>query len=281
MKAIVIFSAILFTSFGCFSQSIFKGKNQSFEVEYLKPDMPNIFFSYRTTELFSFSVPNLDSAYNLAHKAVEILAMKPNEDGSDIFVRINDGKLEIRRFAEFPKTAFILKTSGETGGGLKLDILEAYNLSNAIDKERERKKSQIVSKPAIYTQDDQRFSIEYLEVGGDVGTVIYWGYQDPKFSAIVKIISFSQPDIIASLKLVDKIIFMLGMEQTSMDKDINETFTTSRPSVELSLNRFGNNQKVIYILNKENGDLTGGLKIDLDLAKKLKSALLTAFSKEK
>jgi len=280
MKALVIFSAIFFISFGSFSQSIHKGKNQDFQVEYLRPDMPNIFFSYRAPELFSFSVPNLDSAYNLAFKAFEIISMKPNEDGTDIFVRMNDDKLEIRRFAEFPNSVYILKTSGDFGGGLKLDMLEAYYLREAIDKERERKKSQIVSKPAIYTQDDQRFSIEYLEVGGDVGTVIYWGYQDPKFSAIVKIISFTQPDIIASLKLVDKIIFMLGMEQTSMDKDINETFTTTRPSVELSLNRFGNNQKVIYILNKENGELTGGLKIDLDLAKKLKSALLIAFSKE-
>lgn len=140
MKALLIISAIFFISFGCFSQSIYKGKNQNFEVEYLRPDMPNIFFSYKAPELFSFSVPNLDSAYNLAHKTVEILSMKPNEDGSDIFVRINDGKLEIRRFAEFPKTAFILKTSGDNGGGLKLDILEAYNLSTAIDKERERKK---------------------------------------------------------------------------------------------------------------------------------------------
>jgi len=136
--------------------------------------------------------------------------------------------------------------------------------------------SQTVSKPAIYTQADQRFSIEYLEVGGDIGTLIYWGYQDPKYSTIVKLISFSQPNIVASIKLVDKIIFMLGMEETSKDQDINDTFTTAVSSEELSLNRFGFDQKVIYILHKENGDLRGGLKIDLDLAKKLKIALITA-----
>lgn len=146
--------------------------------------------------------------------------------------------------------------------------------------------SQNVSKPNIveYTQDSQWLSVRYLNVGPPLGNLIYWSYQDPKHKQTAQMseldkldishfIVFFTPSIESSIKLVDKIIFMLGMEETGKDQDINETFTEiAPPGMELSLNRKAINQKNIYVINKQNGEFRGGLMVDLDLANKLKSA---------
>ena len=143
--------------------------------------------------------------------------------------------------------------------------------------------SQTVSKPNIIepTQDSQWLSVRYFDVGPPLGTLIYWAYHDPKYKQptqiseldISRFIVFFTPSIESSIKLVDKIIFMLGMEETGQDQDINDTFTEIAPSsMELSLNRKGINQKNIYVINKQNGEFKGGLMVDLDLANKLKSA---------
>jgi hypothetical protein len=142
---------------------------------------------------------------------------------------------------------------------------------------------QTVSPPPIYKQMPfglQRFSVKYLELGE--GTeFVYWSYQDPKFTQITKFVSFVLPDIDTSIKLVDKVIFMLGMEPTDKDGRITDKFTEVAPgsTSELLLSRFGSDQTTIYILQSEPIGLVGGLKINLEVANQLKDAF--AIEKQK
>lgn len=143
--------------------------------------------------------------------------------------------------------------------------------------------SQTVSEPSIYKQipyGTQKFSIEYLKVG-DAAEYVYWGYQDPEYKAITKFVSFILPDIDTSIRLVDKIIFILGMEPTSTDGKITDEWkeVSAGSTTGLLLNRFGFNQKKVYIINQTESGLVGGLQIDLVAANELKMAF--AIQKEK
>ena len=144
--------------------------------------------------------------------------------------------------------------------------------------------SQTVSQPPIYKQMPyglQRFSVDYLKVE-EGKEFIYWGYQDPKYKSITKFVSFVLPDIDTSIKLVDKVIFILGMDATDKDGKITDEFlevASGGNATKLTLARFGFDQSTVYILHSEPIGLVGGLKINLEVANQLKDAF--AIEKQK
>ena len=116
---------------------------------------------------------------------------------------------------------------------------------------------QTVSKKPIYN-GSQSLSITELEDGR-----IFFSFQDSEYSAIVAIVSFSVSSKSKAIELIDKAIFILAMDKTDNDQQINDQFER------VELRRYGFNQKVIYLSDNRKKSL----KLNLKELQKIKLAL--------
>lgn len=128
--------------------------------------------------------------------------------------------------------------------------------------------SQTISKSPIYVGEwptyvgNNSFKIEELEPG-----YIYFAGQNSEYEHIINIASFSLSSKKEGLALIDKAIFMLGMEKTANDQDIKDTFQ------KLELKRYGNDQQNIHFMWYEGGGYKSFNPFNLQELKNIKTAL--------
>ena len=127
--------------------------------------------------------------------------------------------------------------------------------------------SQTLTKPPIY---DWGIKVQFLGEGNS----IHFLYQNPLYSPMVAIdlIDFVLPDIDESIKMTDKILFILEMEKTEKNINITDDF------FDVSLIRFGFRQKEVHVGPK---DGRPGWRFREEDTIRLKNALLDAKSKMK
>jgi hypothetical protein len=100
-------------------------------------------------------------------------------------------------------------------------------------------------------------SLRIVELGsGEIGFI----YQNPEYSMIIDLISFTCKSKTDAIKLMDKVIFILEMGKTDKEQNIIDEFES------ISLVRYGISQKVVYC----NGF---GLRLNLKICNKIKKAL--------
>ena len=116
--------------------------------------------------------------------------------------------------------------------------------------------SQTITPKAIYK--DFSLTVNEMDGGG-----IWFGYQNPDYTTIIDIVSFTTPSKLKAIALIEKAIFILSMEKTDKDQDIRDNFE----GVELV--RYGFAQKQVYLSDGKDRATSLNLK-RLDV---LKSAL--------
>ena len=99
--------------------------------------------------------------------------------------------------------------------------------------------SQTISQKPIY-EGSQRVSITEFNTGA-----IGFSYQNPDYKTIIDIVGFYVNSKTKAIELIDKAIFILNMEKTDKDQNINDNIGN------IGLIRYGFAQKTIYIQNKD------------------------------
>lgn len=117
----------------------------------------------------------------------------------------------------------------------------------------------ITAKP-IY-KGSQSLTIQKLN---DTEAIAFF-YQDSDYQAIVEITSFWVASKTEAINMIDKALFILGMEKTDKDQDITDNIG------DIQFIRYGFAQKAIYISGKNNKSL----RLDKKELLKIKAALET------
>jgi len=121
--------------------------------------------------------------------------------------------------------------------------------------------SQTISKPPIF-QGTERLTVQFV---GEEKVIFL--YQNPEYTSIIDIVSFSVPNLDNAIALMDKVLYILEMPETGEDEHIYDNF------LQTSLARYGFLQKEVYV--SEKGGSYRGKKFDKKEATKLKEALLS------
>lgn len=128
--------------------------------------------------------------------------------------------------------------------------------------------SQTISRAPIYKGEwptykgNNSFEIEESDLGG----IRFYG-QNSEYEHIINIISFSLDNKKDAIALIEKAIFMLGMETTGNDQNISDTFQ------KLELKRYGFDQKNINVMWYEDGGYKSFNPFNLQELKNIKTAL--------
>ncbi len=93
---------------------------------------------------------------------------------------------------------------------------------------------------------------------------IFFSYQNPEYTTIVDVVSFTASSKLKAIQLIEKAITILGMEKTDKEQHISDTFE----GVELA--RYGFSQKQISLSNGKNR----GIYLTSKDCNKIKDALL-------
>jgi hypothetical protein len=96
--------------------------------------------------------------------------------------------------------------------------------------------SQTITPKPIYK--DITVTISEMENGG-----IWFGYQNPDYTTIIDIVSFTATSKSSAIALIEKAIFVLGMEKTDKEQHIYDNFES------VQLVRYGFAQKQVYLSN--------------------------------
>ena len=113
------------------------------------------------------------------------------------------------------------------------------------------------------TYRDKNFlEIEELEPG-----YIYFAGQNSEYEHIINTASFSLDNKKDAIALIEKAIFILGMETTGNDQNISDTFQ------KIELRRYGFDQKNIHFMWFEYGDYKSFNPFNLQELKNIKTAL--------
>ena len=99
--------------------------------------------------------------------------------------------------------------------------------------------SQTITPKPIYK--DIALTISELESGR-----IYFGYQNPEYTTIIDIVSFTALSKSNALALLDKCVLILNMESTSRDQHINDNFGG------VQIARYGFAQKQVFLSDGKN-----------------------------
>lgn len=121
--------------------------------------------------------------------------------------------------------------------------------------------SQTISKPPIF-QGSERLTVQFL---GEEQVMFL--YQNPEYTSIIDIVSFTVSNLDNAIALMDKVLYILEMPETGKDEHINDTF------LQTSLVRYGFLQKVVLVSEK-NGP-NRGKQFNKKEATELKEALLS------
>jgi len=95
------------------------------------------------------------------------------------------------------------------------------------------------------------------------GGAIYFGYQNPEYTTIIDIVSFTAGSKSKALQLIEKAITILGMAKTDKEQHIKDSFEG------VQLVRYGFWQKRIFLSNGNDR----GLDLTLKDCNKIKNAL--------
>ena len=121
--------------------------------------------------------------------------------------------------------------------------------------------SQTISKPPIF-QGSERLTVQFL---GE--EQIMFLYQNPEYTSIIDIVSFTVSNLDNAIALMDKVLYILEMPETGKDEHIYDNF------LQTSLVRYGFLQKVVLVSEK-NGP-NRGKSFNKKEAEELKAALLS------
>lgn len=116
--------------------------------------------------------------------------------------------------------------------------------------------SQTVTPKPIYK--DFALTIKELE-----GGQIWFAYQNPEYTTIIDIVYFTADSKLKAIALIDKAIFILGMETTDKEQHINDYFEG------VQLVRYGFAQKQVYLSNEKDR----GIPLNLKRLNEIKLAL--------
>lgn len=95
--------------------------------------------------------------------------------------------------------------------------------------------SQTIDSKPIYV-GYQNLKVNEMENG-----TIWFGFQNPDYTTIVDIVSFTCESKTKAIELVDKVIFILAMEKTDKEQHIRDVF------LGVDLVRYGFAQKQVYL----------------------------------
>ena len=128
--------------------------------------------------------------------------------------------------------------------------------------------SQTISKSPIYVGEwptyvgNNTFEIEE----SDLGYIYFYG-QNSEYEHISNILSFSTNNKKDAIAIIEKAIFMLGMEKTNADQNISDTFQ------KIELKRYGFDQQNINFMWYEGGGYKSFNPFNLQELKNIKTAL--------
>jgi hypothetical protein len=121
--------------------------------------------------------------------------------------------------------------------------------------------SQTISKPPIF-QGSERLTVQFL---GE--EQIMFLYQNPEYTSIIDIVSFTVSNLDNAIALMDKVLYILEMPETGKDEHIYDNF------LQTSLARYGFLQKVVLVSEKNSS--IRGKSFNKKEAEELKAALLS------
>lgn len=107
----------------------------------------------------------------------------------------------------------------------------------------------------------------FLEIEENESGYINFSGQNAEYEHIVNTAIFSLNNKNDAIALIDKAIFMLGMETTNADQNIKDTFQ------KIELRRYGYDQKNINFMWFEYGDYKNFNPFNLQELKNIKAAL--------
>jgi hypothetical protein len=98
--------------------------------------------------------------------------------------------------------------------------------------------SQTITPKPIYK--DFALTVSEMDGGG-----IWFGYQNPDYTTIIDIVSFTTSSKSSAIALIEKAILILGMEKTDKEQHIYDNFEN------VKLVRYGFAQKQVYLSDGE------------------------------
>jgi hypothetical protein len=107
--------------------------------------------------------------------------------------------------------------------------------------------SQTITPKSIYK--DFALTVKELE-----GGQIWFAYQNPEYTTIIDIVYFTTDSKLKAIALIEKAIFILGMETTDKEQHINDNFEG------VQLVRYGFAQKQVYLSNEKDRGIPLNLK---------------------
>ena len=129
-----------------------------------------------------------------------------------------------------------------------ITLLSALTISLSIS-------AQTITKSPVFETSMQSLTIS----ASDDGKTLFWLYQNPKYQAIIDIVSFNTSKE-EGVELMDECVRLLEMERTGKDNDIRHKFAG------VSMTRYGFSQKIIR--------LHEGLQVNKRMALKIKQKII-------